>query len=57
MTYRNYKLFFNEALMFDVTNSITQMNSESNDLGLDRFKAALDEAIKPSRPVHFRKLH
>ena len=43
--------------MFDVTNSIIQMNFESNDLGLDRFKAALDETIKPSRPVHFRKLH
>ena len=32
--------------MFDVKNSIVQMTSENNDLGFDRFKAALDEAIQ-----------
>ena len=37
--------FSNEALMFDVKNSIIQMTSENNDLEFDRFKAALDEAI------------
>ena len=44
MTYRNYKHFSNEPFMFDVKNSIIQMTSENNEL-LDRFKAALDEAI------------
>ena len=37
VTYRNYKHFSNEAVMFDVKNSIIQMISENNDLEFDRF--------------------
>ena len=45
-TYRNYKRFSNDAFIFDVKNNIIQMTSEDNDLELDQFKAALDEAIQ-----------
>ena len=54
MTYRNYKHFSNEALMFDVKNSIIQMTSESNDLEFDRFKTALNKAIQRHAPIKKR---
>ena len=46
--------FSNEAFMFDVKNSIIQMNSERNDLEFDRFKAALDKAIQRHAPTKKR---
>ena len=46
VTYRNYKHFSNEAFVLDIKNSIIQMTSESNYFEFDRFKTALDEAIK-----------
>ena len=54
MTYRNYKHFSNEAFMFDVKNSITQMTSERNNLEFDRFKTALDKAIQRHAPIKKR---
>ena len=54
MTYRNYKHFSNEALMFDVKNSIIQMTSESNDLEFDQFKTTLDKAIQRHDPIKKR---
>ena len=54
VTYRNYKHFSNEAFMFDLKNSIIQMNSENNDLEFDRFKTALDEAIQRHAPIKKR---
>ena len=40
--------------MFDVKDSIIQMTSEKNDLELDRFEAALDEAIQKHAPIKKR---
>ena len=37
--------------MFHVKNSIIQMTSENNDLEIDQFKAALDEAIQGHAPI------
>ena len=54
VTYRNYKHFSNEAFMFDVKNSITQMTSERNNLEFDRFKTALDKAIQRHAPIKKR---
>ena len=54
VTYRNYKHFSNEAFMLDVKNIIIQMTSENNDLELERFKAALDEAIQRHTPTNQR---
>ena len=54
VTYRNYKHFPNEALMFDVKNSIIQMTSENNDLEFDPFKTALDEAVQRHAPIKKR---
>ena len=54
VAYRNYKHFSNEAFMLDVKNSIIQVTSENNDLEIDRFKAALDEAIQRHAPIKKR---
>ena len=54
MTYRNYKHFSTEAFMFDFKNSIIQVTSENNDLEIDQFKAALDEAIQGHAPIKKR---
>ena len=48
--YEHYKHFSNEALMFEVKNSIIQMISENEDLDFDQFKTALDEAIERHAP-------
>ena len=37
--------------MFDVENTIIEMNSENNDLRFDRFKAALNESIQIYAPT------
>ena len=51
VTYCNYKHFSNEAFAFDVKKGIIQMTSENNNLEFDRFKAALDEAIRRHTPI------
>ena len=54
VTYRNYKHFSNEALLFDVKNSIIQITSENNNLDFDRFIAVLNEAIPRHAPIKKR---
>ena len=54
VTYRHYKHFSNEALMFDVKNSIIKMTSERNNPEFDRFKTALDKTIRRHAPIKKR---
>ena len=41
ITYRSYKLFFNEVFIADVQNRISQVISENNELEFYIFKTAL----------------
>ena len=54
VTHRNYKHFSNEAFMFGVKNSITQMTSDNSDFEFDQFKTAFDEAIQRHAPIKKR---
>ena len=49
--YRSYKNFSNEVFMADFQSKISQVTSENNDLEIDIFKAALNQAIQKHSPI------